>query len=405
MFRPGRILQFGGTSNGARVIDITGAAPSVTTTQSLSSQRRYVLATILADGKVLAVGGSEIKNEMTGVNYSAEIWNPNTGQWTRGANGARARLYHSTALLLPDASVLVAGGGRPGPQFNDNVEIYYPPYLFDGSGGWAARPIVASAPANIDIGQNFVVDMNNSQAIQRVALVKTGSVTHSFNLDQRFVELTFQQSGDRLTVHAPTRAADAPPGYYLLFVINQAGTPSIGHIARIGVAGAPNGEVTPDLEDPGNQTAQVGTTVTLQLSATDPNGDSLEFGATGLPPGLEVEVATGEISGIPTTAGAFNVVATASDGVNADSESFLWTISQESAPFTLFPPPTPAPALAGTQITFEASATGGTDLQYKWDFDDGYTSDGLHEFAGDRPRLREPGHLLRDRDCHRLRWH
>ena len=371
MFRPGRILQFGGRSNGARVIDITGAAPTVTSTQALSSQRRHVLATILADGKVVAIGGSEVKNEMTGVNYSAEIWNPSTGQWTRGANGNRARLYHSTALLLPDASVMVAGGGSPGPQSNDNIEIYYPPYLFGGSGGWAARPSIDSAPTNVDIGQIFAVDLNGSQSIQRVTLVKTGSVTHGVNLDQRFVELTFQQSGNRLTVHAPTRAADAPPGYYLMFAINQAGTPSIGHIARIGVAGAPTGEVTPDLDDPGDQSAQVGTTVTLQLSATDPNGDTLEFGATGLPPGLAVDATTGEISGIPTTAGVFNVVVTASDGVNLDSESFLWTVSQESSPFTLNPPPTPAPLLAGTQITLEASASGGTDLQYKWDFDDG----------------------------------
>ena len=83
----------------------------------------------------------------------------------------------------------------PGPQFNDNVEIYYPPYLFNGSGGWAARPSLESAPTFIDIGQTFVVDLGDSQAIQRVALVKTGSVTHSFNLDQRFVELTFQRSG------------------------------------------------------------------------------------------------------------------------------------------------------------------------------------------------------------------
>ena len=240
MFRPGKILQFGGDSNGARVIDITGGAPVVTATQALSSQRRRVNATILADGKVLATGGSEVANEMVGVNYSAEIWDPNTGQWTRGANEDRARLYHSTALLLPDASVLVAGGGHPGPQENDNVEIYYPPYLYDGSGGWAVRPEISSAPSYLDIGHTFVVGMANAQAVRRFVMVKTGSVSHGVNFDQRFVELTFQQNGSQLTVQAPTRAPDAPPGYYLLFAINQDGTPSIARIARVGFAGVPN---------------------------------------------------------------------------------------------------------------------------------------------------------------------
>jgi hypothetical protein len=117
MFRPGRILQFGGKSNGAVVVDITGGSPTVTTTQSPASWRRHTNATILADGTVLATGGSEIRNELTNVAYSADIWNPTTGQWSQGATEVRARLYHSTALLLPDASVLVGGGGNPGPEF------------------------------------------------------------------------------------------------------------------------------------------------------------------------------------------------------------------------------------------------------------------------------------------------
>ena len=89
-------------------------------------------------------------------------------------------------------------------------------------------------------------------------------------MEQRFVELSFQQSGQQLTVHAPTSAAAAPPGYYLLFVLNQAGTPSVGHVARVGVAGVPDGEVTPAMEDPGNQATQLGTPVTLQLDGNRP---------------------------------------------------------------------------------------------------------------------------------------
>ncbi|MGH8249488.1 MAG: galactose oxidase-like domain-containing protein, partial [Steroidobacteraceae bacterium] len=388
MFRPGRILQFGGRSSGSRIIDLTGGSPTITNGQSLSSQRRLVNATILADGKVLATGGSEVNNELINVNYSAEIWDPSTGQWTRGANAVRARLYHSTALLLPDASVLVAGGGSPGPQNNDNVEVYYPPYLYDASGGWAARPAISTAPTFVDIGQAFAVDLAGAPQVERVVLVKTGSVSHSFNFDQRFIELTFQRNGSRLTVQAPARAADAPPGFYLLYVINPAGTPSVGRIVRIGVASTSGPAVTPVLVDPGNQTGQVGVPVTLQLSATDPNGDDLSFGATGLPPGLTVSGPTGLISGTPTTVGAFNVVVTASDGTNSDSESFLWTISGGGSTFVLFPPPTPDPIVAGSQVRFEASATGGTNVRYKWDFDDGtpetpYSSSPviIHSFA------------------------
>ena len=96
MFRPGKILQFGGNSNGARVIDITSGTPVVTNTpQNLSSQRRLVTATVMADGRVLATGGSDVWNEMTGVNYNAEIWNPTTDQWT-GRRRPRSRRAFTT---------------------------------------------------------------------------------------------------------------------------------------------------------------------------------------------------------------------------------------------------------------------------------------------------------------------
>ena len=370
MFRPGRILQFGGNSNGARVIDITGGSPVVASTQSMSTQRRLVTATILADGKVLATGGSGVYNELTNVNYSAEIWDPGTGQWTRGANAVRSRLYHSTAVLLPDATVLVAGGGAPGPEVNTNFEVYYPPYLYTAGGALAPRPGVQSAPTAIDIGETFAVDLASTQSVARVVMIKTASVTHSWNMEQRFVELTFQQNGNQLIAQAPTHAADAPPGFYMLFVINAAGTPSIGRIAKVGVAATPNPAVTPSLNNPGNQTGQVGTPVALQLSAADPNGDTLSYGASGLPPGLAINVVSGLISGTPTTAGTFNVVVTASDGINSASRSFVWTIAQGVA-FTLNPLPIPTPVLAGTQVTFQASVSGGSGVQYKWDFDDG----------------------------------
>ena len=341
MFRPGRILQFGGNANTARVIDITSGTPVVTNTGSLSSQRRLVTATVLADGRVLATGGSTVWNEMTGVNYNAEIWNPTTGQWLLGPPQAKARLYHSTAVLMPDASVLVAGGGAPGPQNNTNMEIYYPPYLYNAAGGFATRPVIETAPGTIDIGETFGIDIAGTGAISRVAMIKTASVSHSWNTEQRFIELTFQQNGGQLNIQAPTKAGDAPPGYYLLFVLNAAGTPSIAKIAKVGVAANPNPAITPNLVNPGNQSGQAGTPIIVQLSATDPNGDTLIFSASGLPSGVSINPSTGEIGGTPTVSGTFNVIVTASDGVNSDSESFTWTIAA-GPPFVLNTPPPPA---------------------------------------------------------------
>ena len=370
MYRPGKILQFGGNTNGALVIDVNGASPVVSTTGALSSRRRLVNATILADGKVLATGGSDVWNELTGVNYSAEIWNPATGVWTRGANEVKSRLYHSAAILMPDASVLVLGGGAPGPEVNTNVEVYYPPYLYNSAGSFATRPVIASAPSSVDIGETFEVGLGGTGAISRVVLIKTTSASHSFNMDQRYIELPFQQNGDRLMAQAPTRAGEAPPGFYLLFVLNSAGTPAIARIVKIGVAPVQNPAVTPVLVNPGSQAGQVGTAVSLQLSATDPNGDALTFGGTGLPPGIFVNAQTGAITGTPSAVGTYNVVVSATDGINTDTRSFSWTIAQ-GTPFVLDTPPPPAPAVAGSTVTFTASVTGGSGIQYQWDFDDG----------------------------------
>ncbi len=238
MFRPGKILQIGGNSNGAIVIDVNGPEPTVTPTQSMSTQRQWVSATILADGRVLATGGSVVENTLSGVNNHAEIWDPATGQWHLGDEAGPARLYHSSALLLPDATVLVAGGGAPGPQVNTNAEIYSPPYLFDGAGNLAARPQIVTAPDTVEVGDSLAVQVD--AAISRVTLVKTGSTTHSVNMDQRFLELPFSASGNMLEVYLPVRASDTPPGFYLLFVIDAAGVPSMGRIVRINIDPTPN---------------------------------------------------------------------------------------------------------------------------------------------------------------------
>ena len=391
MFRPGRILQFGGNSNGAIVIDIRSGAPAVAVTQAMSSQRRLGTATLLPNGRVLATGGSSTWNQLVNVNTSAEIWNPDTGSWTVGRSGANARLYHSMALLLPDATVLVGGGGAPGPLNNLNAELYYPPYLFAAGGVLAARPAISSAPTVLDIGQTFRIGTTaGSSAVARVVLVKAGSITHGFNMEQRFVELAFSANGGDLRVQAPTRAADAPPGFWMLFALDGAGVPSVAKMLRINIAATPNPAITPTLTNPGDRSTPAGTSVDLALAASDPNGDVLGFAATGLPPGLAIDGATGRITGTPTTLGGHNVVAAVSDGVNAATASFTWTVTG-TPPLAVNVPVLPAPVVTGAAASFTAAVSSGSNPRYKWNFGDGSAETAYSASASASHAYAQPG--------------
>ncbi len=370
MYRPGRILQMGGSSNGAVVIDITTGTPVATATSNMATMRKLANATVMADGKVVVTGGSEVWNQLTGVNRTAEIWNPTTGTWTIGATAVKSRLYHSGSVLLPDATVLVVGGGAPGPEVNTNAEIYYPPYLYDSAGAFASRPAILAAPTALEIGATFAIDFGNAAAISRVTLIKTASVTHSFNMEQRFVELNFNASGDRLMVQAPTRAGDATPGYYMLFVIDSNGVPSKARIVKVGIAANPNPLVVPVVIQPGDQSTIVGTPISLQIQASDPNGDTLGYGVVGLPPGLALDAATGLIGGAPSTIGDYTVTIAASDGVNSDSKSFLWRVTPVQA-LTLNPIAPPPPVVNGGTATYTASTVNGVNALYQWNFADG----------------------------------
>ena len=247
MYAPGKILRTGGGAfdavqqvdgrSATVLIDINGATPQVTLGRPMPFGLHWHNATVTADGSVVVTGGGPKNNLVAGANNRALIWQPATGAWTVGAatGSGKARLYHSTALLLPDASILVGGGGAPGPQTNTNAEIYYPPYLFTPAGGFATRPILLRVPTRIAVGSRFAVRVNRPTSIKRLTLLRTGSVTHSFNMDQRFMELSFRRDGSgNLDVRAPANLNRAPPGYYLLFAIDVAGVPSIAKVVAVG---------------------------------------------------------------------------------------------------------------------------------------------------------------------------
>ncbi|KAL2044104.1 hypothetical protein ABVK25_012466 [Lepraria finkii] len=209
----------------------------------MKNQRRQFNGTVLPDGTVLVTGGTraaEFNNLRDGNPvHEAELWNPVNDTWTTMAPESSDRCYHSVALLLPDGRVLSAGGGEyneadpPNPQRNlTDGQLFEPPYLFKGP-----RPIIESAPKEINYGKPFSVTVGTSDLIKRVSLVRLGSVTHCRNMNQSLMFLEpFTPAGPTMTVPAPADGNRAPPGYYMLFVLNKEDVPSVASIVRVAPA-------------------------------------------------------------------------------------------------------------------------------------------------------------------------
>jgi hypothetical protein len=140
------------------------------------------------------------------------------------------REYHSTALLLPDAHVLVSGMGNDFGQVTDetNAEIFLPPHLFKGP-----RPTISLTPAQIQYGTNFSVITPGYISVSKVVLIRTGATTHFFDQNTCYVPLAFQQTSGSLTVTGPVDGNLAPRGYYMLFLVNGSGVPSVASIVQI----------------------------------------------------------------------------------------------------------------------------------------------------------------------------
>jgi hypothetical protein len=239
MYQPGRVMKSGTLGDPDRtvvsaeartvVIDMTRPAPAWREVAPMAFARAYHNLTILPDGTVLATGGETATdggNTARAVR-EAELWNPVTETWTTRARMVRPRLYHSSSLLLPDGRVLM-NGGNLGTYFEPNAEIFSPPYLFKG-----ARPTITTAPATVAYGTGFFLQTPDTARVTRVALVRPGAPTHGFDQNQRFVSLYFAAAPNGLDVTAPADARVAPPGDYMLFILNGSGVPSVARFVRL----------------------------------------------------------------------------------------------------------------------------------------------------------------------------
>ena len=253
MYDTGRILVVGGGGDlnwstpdprsstptaTAETIDLNGSGPRWSATDQMHFPRRHLNATVLPDGKVLVTGGTSSGgfNTMAGAVRAAEAWDPETGRWTLLASNAVDRVYHSVSLLLPDGTVLHGASGDANvpntaqryPR-EPSHEVFRPPYLFRGT-----RPTVTGLSKTVVTwGERFNVSTPNAAQITRVRWIRLGSVTHAFDTNQRANTLAFSVGSGVVKVTVPNNSRRAPPGHYVLFLLNRNGVPSTGTIVQV----------------------------------------------------------------------------------------------------------------------------------------------------------------------------
>lgn len=255
MYDTGKIAYIGGghvPTRNVSILDLNDANPAwryggggttphpANSPFVMSAPRRQNNATILADGTVLLTGGTSTTgwNDPNGLIANAEIWDPETEtvRSVADANVGIYRGYHSTALLMPDGRVLVTGGdhdtGGAIPGQNTNAEIYTPAYLYAADGSLAVRPTVTSAPDVVELGDTIFVATPDAANIAKALWIVPSAVTHAQNWTQRANTLDFTATEAGLNISLPASANEAPVGYYMLFLVNDQGVPSIAEWVR-----------------------------------------------------------------------------------------------------------------------------------------------------------------------------
>jgi hypothetical protein len=285
----------------ARVMILGGGIPNATATTEMidfsktnpawvkmadmpSGARVEGNSVLLPNGKIFVQGGSKVDNNASTATLGADLFDPATGSWSSpnpgGAGFAKfPRMYHSVALLLPDATVATAGSNPQRGQYDNHIEIYSPPYLFNADNTPAARPVITSAPAAIGYHSvPFKVQTPDALNIRSVVLLKPGSDTHAYDMEQRLIGLTFTAVAGTLTVNSPPSSNIAPPGYYLLFLLKgEPGVPSVGRFVQVSLSPTdqpPKGTITAPA---GNVTIKAGQAVKFAGTASDADGSVANY--------------------------------------------------------------------------------------------------------------------------------
>lgn len=232
-----RVVVFGGgapdTSGRQKVESIDGSALTAATPwvllPDMAAPRFHVTTVLLPTGVVIVFGGDNHGNSGTTGNKITEIFHPNTNTFTTAGDMEFSRGYHTVSVLLPSGKIMASGGISGANE--RKIEIFSPSYLFQGP-----RPKIDTTPPLVHHGGTFTIVSPEASTIAKIVLVPPMSYTHHLASAQRVLELEFTQSGTTLTAIAPDGIhphPQAPRAYYMLFIINKCGVPSVAEFIQL----------------------------------------------------------------------------------------------------------------------------------------------------------------------------
>jgi hypothetical protein len=232
-------------TNTTEIVDLSQATPKWVFGPNMSQPRIDVNGTLLPTGNILVTGGSTISENASTASLNADLYHTDPGdkqfgKFTSAGANALPRLYHSNAILLPDATVILTGSNPQTLVYENRIELYQPAYLFNPDGTLATRPTITNIVGAGKFGKflynnTFTITTPDVASISRVVLIRPSAPTHSFDMDQRLVRVSFNANttAGTLTVHTPPNANLAPPGYYEVFILNAAGVPSVAQFIQL----------------------------------------------------------------------------------------------------------------------------------------------------------------------------
>src|SRR5689334_16521707 len=335
-YKPVVMIMGGGNpaTNTTELIDLSAATPNWVFGPNMSQPRIEMNATILPNGKVIALGGSLNDEDTTTASLKADLYDPASNTFSSAGQNAFARLYHSNSLLLRDATVLFIGGNPARGTYEQHIEIYSPAYLFNTDGSAAARPTITGVPSTgIGYGSAFQVQTPDAANISSVVLMRAGAPTHAFDMEQRLVSLSFTAGSGMRNITAPPNGNITPQGYYMLFLLNASGVPSVAQFVQLSPAPAdvpPTGTIT---SPSANGAITAGQSVFFSGSGSDPDGTISAYSWTfpGGTPSTSSLATPGNV--IYSSAGSFTATLTVTDNAGlTDPHPPTRTITVNPAP-------------------------------------------------------------------------